>query len=349
MPKSVIYAVGDAHLQREGLEHLPQPWEDGLRADPGSGQFEWWYFDSQFDDGSAAVVVFATKPLTNPELPLTPGVQLTITTPDGRQQRQFPFSPVESFSAAQDRCQVRIGPNWVHGNLQRYELHAEAEGMGADLFFTSLVPPWRPGAGKVFFGGEQRYFAWLSAIPFGRVEGCLTYEGKTVPVQGTGYHDHNWGNVNLGQVMSRWTWGRAHVGEFSTIFVEQVARKAYGSQRIPVFMLARGGKILVEDGLPLRMHARDFQSYPGGRRFPQAVDFLWEQDNQRVLLELRAPQVIEALSLIGHLSPWKRRLIRLFANPYYFRLRADLKLSVDLRDVQAHEEGKALFELMLLR
>ena len=48
--------------------------------------------------------------------------------------------------------------------------------------------------------------------------------------------------------MDRWYWGRAHIGDYTLIFVEQIATKAYGSQRLPVFMLAKGDKILIGDG-----------------------------------------------------------------------------------------------------
>ena len=34
-------------------------------------------------------------------------------------------------------------------------------------------------------------------------------------------------------VLDHWTWGRAHVGDYSMIFVEQISTQKYGSQRIP--------------------------------------------------------------------------------------------------------------------
>ena len=63
MPKHVILPVGPDALQREGLRETPEIWEDGLRLAPKPGNFEWWYFDAHFNDGSTAVVVFFTKSL----------------------------------------------------------------------------------------------------------------------------------------------------------------------------------------------------------------------------------------------------------------------------------------------
>jgi predicted secreted hydrolase len=79
--------------------------------------------------------------------------------------------------------------------------------------------------GKSFFGDLDHFFAWLPSIPYGTVEGKLTHSGQTHSVRGTGYHDHNWGNVALPSVLDHWYWVRAHVGPYTLIFVEQIALK----------------------------------------------------------------------------------------------------------------------------
>lgn len=355
MPKPVIFSNTPEFLARDGLTETVAPWEDGLRADTGRGSFEWWYFDAHFDDGSTAVIVFVTKPLLERSGPLKPGVSLTITRPDGTKLAQFPVFPAEQFSASKQTCDVRIGPHWAGGDLHRYQVHVEMEDLAADLTFTGLVPPWRPGAGKVYFGDSMQaglprhYFAWLASIPFGAVEGTLTYDGQTHHVTGTGYHDHNWGNVGLTEVMDHWYWGRAHIGDFSVIFVEQIAARRYGHIRMPVFMLARGNEIIADDPRPLTMQARDFVRHAEGRGYPRAVDFHWQRGRDTVGLALRNPRPIEAVSLLLLFPPWKRRLLRLFTNPYYFRFNADLELHVNLGRLKTVERGRAIYEIMILQ
>jgi len=359
---AVISAVGPEFLARDGLAAEPEPWEDGLRADTGPGNFEWWYFDAHFDDGATAVVTYATKPLLQRNDPLTPMLALTITPPDGRKLSALKLFPADQFAAQRDRCDVRIGPNWARqiapggsapastASPWRYELHAEADGLAADLVFTGLVPAWRPGAGKNYYDTRlARYFAWLPAIPFGTVEGTLTCDGRTRRVQGTGYHDHNWGNIGLDAVMSHWFWGRAHVGRYTVIYVEMVSNRAYGGVKLPVFMLARDDRILTGDGRPLTLKTDDIVSHPGGRAYPRQLDWHWHADEGTVHLALREPEVIEAASLLGLLPPWKRALARLFANPYYFRFNARLELTVALAGISETVHGPALYELMLLR
>ena len=348
--KLTITATPELML-REGLEagKIAQ-WEDGQRCDTGPGFFEWWYFDANFEDGSTVVVVFLTKSILDRNGPLKPGVRINITTPDGRELGGLPLYPPAAFSALRGQCDVRIAHSWVRGDLHHYALHAEYGELAVDLEFSGIVPAWREGLGMTFYDeGLTEFFGWLPAIPFGKVEGTLTYEGKKHKVTGTGYHDHNWGNVDLNAVMSHWYWGRAHVGDYSLIFVEMNTVKDLGALKIPVFMLAKKDKILIGDGTPLTMEAREYETHPGGRQFPLKVDFTWKTDKGEVELSLRHPQTIEASSLLSLLPPWQQRLARLFANPYYFRFNADLKLKVDLPGEKANEKGRALFEIMLLK
>ncbi len=353
MPKPVIFAVGPEHLKREGLTETVAAWEDGQRAPTSRGTFEWWYFDAHFNDGSTAVIVYATKPIINPGVPLTPNLSLTLTRADGTKTAEFALPPADQFAASCEMCDVRIGSSWVkqtgQGTCWTFHLHAETTSLSADLTFTGLVPPWRPGAGKSFFGDLDHYFAWLPSIPFGTVEGTLTYDGQTRTVRGTGYHDHNWGNVALPSVMDHWYWGRAHVGDYTLIFVEQIALKKYGSTRMPVFLLAKGDQVLADDARSLTMQARDFTHHPGGRDYPHEVDFTWTRDKDQVRLELRKQKLIEGVSLLLALPPAKRKLARLFANPYYFRFNTEMDLKIDLSDLHDSIRGPALYEIMMLR
>ncbi len=347
MPKP-IYAASDEELAQLGITEVVETWEDGFRTDTGRDFFEWWYFDAHLDDGSTAVIVFITKEIMERKGPLRPGLKMTITRPDGVKLSASPFFPPDEFTASKQSCDVKIGPNWVHGDLHTYQLHAEANGMSADLTFTGIVPPWRPLDGKAYFGDREHYFGWLPAIPYGTVQGTLTYDGKTHNVTGSGYHDHNWGNLSLPNVIDHWYWGRAQFGDYTVIFVEQTTHRTYGSRKLPVFLLAKGKEILTGDGLPMKLKKTNFVKHAGGREYPTELDFHWELDDKQVHITLRQPEIIEATSLLEMLPTWKRKLLGLFVNPYYFRFNAEMELKIDFGDIQAHEQGPVLYELMML-
>jgi hypothetical protein len=150
-------------------------------------------------------------------------------------------------------------------------------------------------------------------------------------------------------VLDHWTWGRAHVDDYSLIFLKQVAVRKYGSQRIPVFLLAKGDQVLADDAQFLIMQAGEVVQHPGGHAYPLSVNFLWTSGDQSVRLTLHEPQLIEATSLLAALPPFQRRLARLVSNPYYFRFNAKLELSINLGGLHDTQHGTALYELMILR
>ena len=185
-------------------------WEDGIRTDPAENTFEWWYFDASFTDGSTAVIVFSTKNILRPGGKADPGVSIVITTGKGNKITVSDNPGMENFMASRETVDVQIGNSYVRGDLSQCIIHFEKDEIEADLILTSEAPSWRPGSGKIYFDQEKKdYFAWLAAIPYGRIEGSLTYNGEKIDVTGTGYHDHNWGNVRLDKVMTQWYWGRA--------------------------------------------------------------------------------------------------------------------------------------------
>lgn len=249
-----------AHYRRLNLrEGEISPWEDGLRTNPHEESFEWWYFDAALQDGSKLAVEFHTKPPhVSPSAPLSPFVSLTLDRPDGTNVSRTLIAAPEDFDAARERCDVRIGANTVAGDLHTYEIHVEIDGVVADLSLSAELPPWRPATGHVFVGeAEERFVAWLPAVPRGAVSGSLTIDGERESVRGTGYHDHNWGNAPLRKVIDHWHWGRARIGEHTVITLNFVSHRDHGSVCHPAFMVARAGEILAAGEAGIDFSASD--------------------------------------------------------------------------------------------
>ncbi|GAA1662036.1 hypothetical protein GCM10009744_64750 [Kribbella alba] len=225
-----------------------KPHEDGLRTDGGPGSYEWWYFDAHLDDGAKLVVVFFTKEFTAIDKPLAPMIRIDLTLPDGTTVEKLAEFDAKAFSASTETCDVRIGDNVFAGDLQTYTIHAKAEDVEVDVTLTGQVPAWRPESGHWLFGTEaEQVFAWLPSVPEGRVEATYSIGGKTSTTTGVGYHDHNWGNTLMLKLMHHWYWARGSAGPFSVIASYITAEKQYGYSTLPVFMLARDGKLIADD------------------------------------------------------------------------------------------------------
>ena len=229
-----------------GLKKEVQIFEDGLRTEEKSGNYEWWYFDSKYADGSSLVIVFYTKPVTSFGKRFQPHVSLNYVNPNGKEIRTKVEAGNATFS--KDKCEVRIGDCYIKGNLAQYEIYfknAEAE---CKLTLERSVPSWRPESGHIYFG-KKDFFAWLPSVPEGVITGTLTAGGESIELSGTGYHDHNWGNKLMILLMNDWYWGRAKIGDYKVISSWITGEKKYGYKEFDVFMLAKDGKILTDDAV----------------------------------------------------------------------------------------------------
>ncbi|MDR1930909.1 MAG: hypothetical protein LBQ44_09830 [Treponema sp.] len=264
MPKKILSRLGTApeHYAKLGLKKgTVEPWEDGTRTAGGEkGSYEWWYFDSHMDDGTTLVIVFYTKHMLSPEGPPAPHVTISLVTAEGRPYAGSFEVPGAPFTASKEGCDVQIGPCYFRGKLleREYDIYFKNDKAEAAVHLTGSVPPWRPETGHLFFGErDQHFFAWLPSVPEGTVEAAITLEGKTTRHRGTGYHDHNWGNINMRILLNHWYWGRARIGEYRVISSYIYGEKKYGYNEFPIFMIAGENRIIADDASKLKFTASD--------------------------------------------------------------------------------------------
>jgi hypothetical protein len=234
------------------------PWEDGTRTNGGEkGTYEWWYFDSHFDDGTTLVLAFYTKHMMSPADAPDPHVTISLERYGKKYQEAYEVKGAP-FSAKKDGLDVHIGPCYITGTLKELDIYYDDGKTTAKAHLSSNVLPWRPETGHIYFGEHNEdFFAWLPSVPEGTATATITFDGKTTTHTGTGYHDHNWGNRNMMNLMNHWYWGRAKIGDYTVITSYIWGEKKYGYKEFPIFMLARDGKLLGGDGTKLTFSASD--------------------------------------------------------------------------------------------
>jgi hypothetical protein len=232
--------------------------EDGRRTQSSADTFEWWYFDGLLDDGAVVVVWFGDNWFYGSHKRV---VDIELTPP-GKPTRKImrTFEAPGSFAA--DHADIEIGPHRFKGDLDTYSIHvdpAETGGIGCDLTLRRRVASYRPATGYIEAG--TKYFAWLVAVPEGAVTGSLTVDGVTRHVTGSGYHDHNWGNVSPTKIFDNWWWGRGRSGGHTIIASEIHGKSAVGGTSIPLFFIgdetqvevdAFGSDVKTVEGDPVR-------------------------------------------------------------------------------------------------
>jgi hypothetical protein len=339
----------DSDFVREGIVRQPAACEDGQRVPARAGTFEWWYFDFHLDDGTIVVVNFLTKPMSRVGEGIRPHVKITVTSPDGRERRVENWVGEGAFRASAETCDVVMGESTVSGDLHHYEVHAVAEDVVVDFAMDGIAPPWRPGCGKMYYGeDETSFFGWMVPVPFGRVKGRLTTGGLTREVAGTGYHDHNYGNVAMSELVESWWWSRTQLGEYTIIAVELIASAKYGGVKSPLFMLAKGDWMLTDDGSRMILHRHNAFIHPKSRKkVENRLVFDYRDDALQVALELQRKSDIYALDLLDYFPRWKAAAARLMGiRPWYLRFRGAARLDVTRNGQHEHLEGESVYELM---
>jgi len=224
--------------------------EDGRRSGDGPGRFEWWYFDALLADHAYVAVLFFTKPFAHPGAVLDPVVSISIKPPGKESVTKTAHFAATTFAASIDRCDVTIDANAFKGDLLTYRIHAKVEDLEVDAVLTRVIDPLRLGTGHLLFedAADEHFFGWLAAVPKGSVK--VSYRvGEIVAtdVAGDGYHDHNWGDIDMSHLIHDWYWGRATVGGYTVIAVQLTAQQAYGSTRRTEFVLVdRDGRYLAK-------------------------------------------------------------------------------------------------------
>jgi hypothetical protein len=209
-----------ADYQKLGIDPVEvAQFEDGQRIGTEKGRYEWWYFDAHLNDGATVVVIFWTKPNVSPNRPLAPRITIYLTLPDGRRFEKVYDTTADQFTASKGGCDVRIGTNRFVGDLHCYRITAAIEEISVEIELTGEVRAWRPKSGHLYFGSEGReaLFAWLPSVPQGVAHVRYKIDHEEYRASGSGYHDHNWGDVPMQTLMHNWYWGRTKAGPYTVI------------------------------------------------------------------------------------------------------------------------------------
>lgn len=333
--------------------NIPELWEDGIRTDGVKGTYEWWYFDAHLDDGSTIVIVFYTKPFTQIKKGLIPFISINIDRPDGTSIKKAHYEKVKNFSASDKTCDVQIGDNYFKGNLKEYNIHFKDEELTIDVKMHRTTESWRPKTGHFIYGNSGKEFAWLVPVPKGKTEITYSYKGKIYNLRGSCYHDHNFGNANMAEVINHWYWSRSELGPYTIIAAELISVKKYNSEPIIVYCLAKDGKTIADNGNKVKLFRTYGKMQEAGKRpVSNELKFIFEDAGTKYEYSLLQENFLMAVKIYDALfsNKIKRKLAAIISglNPAYYRMTGKAKLKIYKNDCKTEEYtgNKAIWELM---
>jgi hypothetical protein len=312
------------------------------------GNTEWWYFDARFESGYTAVGFFRAKH----ERTGKTGVEITIYKPNGEKiQHTYNYSHSD-LKASVQQADIQIGRNYVKVDYSSdkfpvYEVFLDEGDFGFHLKYKALVPGWMPGKGYTQFENLGE-FGWVIPLPKAAVEGTLKVHGKTIPVKGIGYHDHNWITFNPVRVVKYWYWGRIYSDNFTLIYAYIKCNKKMNDHAINVLMLAKNDEIFLSTG-EFEMIIEDFQyNEKAGNNYPKTLKFKISGQNE---ITLNVEEVIDAENLLFEFNPILRFIAKyiLRLTPGYFRLKSNFEMDMSYHGVSYKETGNTLHEMVIVK
>ena len=338
-------AAAPADYATLGIGQKIAIWEDGRRTPKSAETFEWWYFDGLLDDGTVVVVWFGDNWFFGSH---NRAVTMELTPP-GKPTRRVMRTFEEPGSFSSESADIKIGPHQFKGDLDTYSIHVdstETGGVGCELTLRRRVAAYRPATGYIEAG--KQFFAWLVPVPEGAVTGTLTADGVTWEVTGSGYHDHNWGNVSPAKLFDSWWWGRGRSGEHTIIASEIHGKSAVGSTNIPLFFIgdehqvevnAFGSDVSTIKGDPVR-HPDSSHKRPIG----SGISFI-TADGSRAEFKisdhlLKSADLVADESFIVRAAAWT-----LSKHPWYTRFESPIVLSLPGRSPATGRGTLEYFEL----
>ncbi len=337
--------IFEASNQPNYLSEKVSSWEDGQRTEGLKNQFEWWYVDTKLNDGTIIVTYFYKVHFIRDQY----FIGFNYTDPNGEKFSKLKYFKKNDVEFASDSCYVKMGNNLIAGNLNKYSIKIDPydfDGYGIDVILTSTTKPYRPQDGTLRAG--ESYFSWLAAVPNGIIDGYVICENRKSKVNGSGYHDHNWGNTPLQKLFKGWTWFRGMAGPYTVILAELNIVANRGGFDVPILFICKNDELVVNKYGNQKLYTMKSNLIKYNYRKknePQFSNFAIKSDDN-FSVNISGTEIIDNIDILkfmGVPNPFKMALNVSNIDPYYTRF--DSKFKMRLSD-GTQFEGTGIMEIM---
>ena len=310
--------------------------DDAVHPDGAEDYYEWWYFDASFQNGYHIVVTFHYRNIFL--RPMMPTIQFMIYRPDGSQVVRYAACSEDEIYAGREYCDVRMGGSWARDTGESYEISMAIKDSSVRLVFKPMVPGWKPGTGFLYHNEKEgKISGWVVPVPHGEVEGELRIGDEIIPVKGTGYHDHNWGNYRFHETFHSWYWGRIHNEKYTVVYGWVIPQDKNAPVVSPL-LIARNGEIVLSTDLLQARLEDPVEDDRTKKEYAGSLTLACETEGVSFLLDVKTKRVIEFMRL-PRAMPWDQ---------FYYRFLADYRMTIGIDGRTDVAAGEFLHEMMIL-
>jgi len=332
-PPLTLTSADPAAYQLNDIDDARHEFQDGEN-------YEWWYMDASFENGYSLVISwhFTDAKVSGILMPIRV-IQFSIYDPQGKKIAATPVFVADNCTASKTSCDVTMGNNHLKGSYPRYDVEFLDGNIGCKLTFENLTQGFRnPPDGITYFSrGPDRYMGWVVAQPKARVTGILIVDGKEIPVNGVGYHDHNWGNTMLDDIYSYWHWGRIMGGDYTFIYSVGESSKITGNKPVTVLVTFKGHDLVDLSGELTADYSDLAQDKLTGINYPKTMVMSVKSPNVTGTVTNRVKELVESQLLPG---------MKEGAGNGYLRFLSDCDIKLDVKGEKIEADAPLIHELI---
>ncbi len=322
------------------------PADDGPHPSAEPGYFEWWYYDATFEDGTSVTLALYSAQLFAGDR--RPAVLVNLLDTSGKSRAAYhAFEPgTASFGQAGEVSVAgssarRIGDRAVR--VIASGRTAEGEALEVDLTFEGTMPGFKAGGGEVRLDGKVA-LGWVVPMPRARVEGSVRIAGVERRVRGHGYHDHNWGELNLLDTMGYWYWGRLTSDQATVVYANVNFREALGVPPLTMVVAGDAERFRAVEVSPEFIPVGETYLAGANRVVPRGLVIR----SDTLGLRLASVKTLEAVDFTPSVSWYLRPFVRRVSHPAYVRQLCTYQLTTHVDGLPAASSGRGIAEYMYI-
>ena len=252
---------------------------------------QWWYIDAVFDNNYSIHIGISTIGSRG-----THGLflfQMSVYKEGKFLEKKFRFVPTRFVEASQNEPLIKLsGKEILKGYIDdegrmALDISLEIKGLKADLKFTGLNKGWK---------GFTGLGMWGCPLPKAHVQGTITFNDETVPVNGTGYQEHGW---DIRRLHRSWYWGKFNSNSTSVIFSQNMKNR-WIEDVFPVVVNSGKENYTSITRENIVFYHTDY-NFDHGRFIPMKSVFQVDQNDIQINVEFEVQSIdFRSLILINH-------------------------------------------------
>lgn len=302
---------------------------------------EQYTFDLKFDGGHTAYVQFIfAKPFVSSKC----AVKSELTLKDKGSLNAEKTLKLSACTFAKDKFLLRMAGSVLQKTPKGFRIEVSNKKHSATYEIENIVPPWRPGKGKIEYGSSKRYYQYVMLVPRGRVSARVRPAGEDSwrELKGYVYADYSVTNVPPHEQAKRWIRFRKVMPDHTVTFVQFYTSDRWGKVPVSYVVIASNKELVfgsADNQLVPRKLKPDSRSAEG-YQMPLVIDILGKSGGKRLKGRIVANKLVRRTEMLSKLNPLVRKIVSKFSNPVDYDLTCRYRFMIKGASLKLEGKGK---------